>query len=70
VPTGPICRYYKGLGIDEWDGMDFFMPEETLETFVTRKAAEILIKNNITNMKLKNLSEFETNIADLINNPS
>ena len=64
VPTGPICTYYKGLYIrlDQWDGADFFVPEKTIGIVVTRRTAEILKKNKITNMELENLTEVERNV--------
>lgn len=65
VPTGPICQYYKGLSIDKWDGTDFFTPEGTYETFITKKAADVLKKNKISNMYLKNLADIETDIYNV-----
>lgn len=59
VPTGPLCEYYKGVFFDNWDGSDFFIPDNTHHIFITKKAACILKNNKITNMKLKNLSEQE-----------
>ena len=60
VLQGPICKFYKGMSIDNWDGSDFFTPEGTYETFVTKKAADVLKKNKITNLKLINLADSET----------
>ena len=65
VPNGPLCRYYKGVTLDNWDGSDFFTPEGTYETFITRKAADILKKNKISNMYLENLAEAEINVRDV-----
>jgi hypothetical protein len=62
VPTGPIGKYYKGIVVDEWDGSDFFIPEGTTRPLVSKKAAEILKKNKITNLYLKNISECEMNV--------
>ena len=62
VPNGPICKYYKGIFIDKWDGTDFFTPEGTYQTFITKKAADILKKNKISNMILTNLSVIEINV--------
>lgn len=59
VHNGPICKFYKGMSIDKWDGTDFFTPEGTYETFITRKAADVLKKNKITNLNLVNLAESE-----------
>ncbi|MDE3045855.1 MAG: hypothetical protein KGJ02_04340 [Verrucomicrobiota bacterium] len=63
VSTGPLVRIYKGLhiGLEEWDGTDFFLPEGTLEIIITSKAANVFKKNKLTNLYLKNLSEIETN---------
>ena len=61
VPNGPLVKYYKGLhiGLEEWDGTDFFLPEKTLWIIVTKTAAEALIKNKLTNIKFENLPEIE-----------
>ena len=56
VPNGPLCRYYKGVTLDNWDGSDFFTPEGTYQTFITKKAADILKKNKISNVYLENLA--------------
>ena len=60
VPTGPTCQYYKGLSIDQLDGADFFTPDKTCQIFITKRAADVLKKNKITNMRLENLAEKET----------
>lgn len=62
VPNGPLSKYYKGLpiGLDKWDGSDFFLPERNFGTVVTSKAAEVLKKNKLTNIRLENLAEIET----------
>lgn len=65
VPNGPICKYYKGVFIDDWDGTDFFTPDGTYQTFITKNAADVLKKNKITNMYLENLAETEINIRDV-----
>ncbi len=62
VPNGPICQYYKGVFIDNWDGTDFFTPDGTYQTFITKKAAVVMKKNKITNMYLANLAEVEINV--------
>ncbi len=69
VPTGPLCRFYKGtyIGLDKWDGSDFFIPENTIEIVVTKKAAEILKKNKLTNIQLKNLADSETSLSIIDN---
>lgn len=39
IPDGPIERNYKGvtLGLDKWDGSDFFTPERSYRTVITKK---------------------------------
>jgi hypothetical protein len=71
VPNGPLGKYYKGLhvGLDEWDGSDFFLPEKYFGIIITSKAAEVLKKNNLTNIKLKNLAEIEISEFDVQNVP-
>ena len=61
VPNGPLAKYYQGLhiGLEEWDGTDFFLPAETLWVIITKKAAEALQKNKLTNIRLENLAEIE-----------
>lgn len=62
VPNGPLGKYYKGLhvGLDKWDGSDFFLPEKYFGTIITSRTADILKKNKLTNIKLENLAEIET----------
>jgi len=59
VPDGPICKFYKGMDINEWDGSDFFTPEGTYEILVTIKAARILKESSLTNLELINLMDVE-----------
>ncbi|MCL2072651.1 MAG: hypothetical protein FWH18_01920 [Marinilabiliaceae bacterium] len=61
VPNGPLCKFYKGLhvGLDKWDGSDFFLPEQYLGTIITSKVSEILKKNKLTNIRLINLADIE-----------
>lgn len=61
VPTGPLTRYYKGLyiGLDKWDGRDFFLPEEYFGIVVTSKVTNVLKINKVTNVKLKELSDIQ-----------
>ncbi len=66
VPNGPLCKYYKGVSIDTWDGDDFVTPEGTYETFISKRAADILMKNKISNMELKNLADSEIDIDDIL----
>lgn len=62
VPNAPLSKYYKGLhvGLDEWDGSDFFLPEKYFGIIITSRAAEVLKKNKLTNIRLENLAEIET----------
>jgi len=61
VPEGPLNRYYRGLyvGMDEWDGTDFFIPKDTLHMIVTNKVVEIIKNHKITNVVLKSLADYE-----------
>lgn len=62
VPHGPLCRFYKGLYIDNWDGTDFFTPKDTYGTYASKKAADVLKKNKLTNVKLHDLATYEVNV--------
>ena len=61
VPEGPLAKFYKGLhvGLDKWDGSDFFLPEKYLGTIVTSRVAEILKREKLTNVRLENLADIE-----------
>lgn len=63
IPNGPSGKYYKGLhiGLDKWDASDFFLPEKYFGIITTQRAAEILKQNKLTNIKIENLAEIETN---------
>ncbi len=67
VPQGPLVRFYKGANIDlsKWDGSDFFVPEGTTGIVMTKKVADLLEKNKITNIYLTNVAEREAD-ADMI----
>ena len=69
VPTGPFYKVYKGLyvGLDKWDRSDFFIPNESMFFIVINKAAEILQKNKVTNLVLKNLSNVEIRVRHVLN---
>lgn len=62
VKGGPKSRYYKGLyvGLDEWDGSDFFLPKGTFHPIVTKKAMQLITKAKLTNIRFEKLSEIET----------
>jgi hypothetical protein len=61
VPTGPLAKFHKGLhvGLDKWDGSDFFLPEKYFGTIVTSRAADVLKKSKLTNIRLENLADIE-----------
>ena len=61
VPEGPLNRYYRGLyvGMNEWDGTDFFIPKGTLHIIVTNKVVEVIKNHKITNIVLKSLADYE-----------
>lgn len=62
VEGGPISKYYIGLhvGLDKWDGSDFFLPVQFHGTIITSRVAEALKKNKLTNIELENLADYET----------
>jgi hypothetical protein len=61
VPDGPLAEYRKGLyvGLDKWDGSDFFCPEESLYFVTTKKAVDIIKANKISNVEFKILADIE-----------
>ncbi len=65
VPEGPIVRLYKGANIDlsKWDGSDFFVPEGSTGIIVTKKVAELLVKNKISNLSLDCVAESEFDVG-------
>ncbi|MEM6738420.1 MAG: DUF1629 domain-containing protein [Bacteroidota bacterium] len=62
VPSGPVSKYYKGLyvGLDKWDGSDFFLPSKNFGIIVTKNAMNAIKKEKLTNVAFKNLAEIET----------
>lgn len=62
VPEGPLCKLYKGtyIGLDEWDGSDFFLPIDSIKIVITERALKILKNNKITNIDIVNLADEET----------
>jgi hypothetical protein len=62
VPNGPLSKYYKGLSfeLDKWDKSDFFLPEGNFGIKITQKVADALKKSKLTNIRLENISEIET----------
>lgn len=69
-PTTPIVKYHKGLyvGLDKWDGSDFFLPLKSHAPIVTKRVVDILMKNKITNVRFTNLSDIEIPDYGLPNN--
>jgi len=63
VPKGPITKYYKGLWIEGWDGNDFFCPQDDYEIFISERAANILTNSGVSNLSLKDLADYEVNVA-------
>jgi hypothetical protein len=61
ISEGPICKFYKGLyiGLESWDGSDFFLPKHYYGTIITSKAADVIRANELTNIQLKNLKDVE-----------
>jgi hypothetical protein len=62
VPHGPLGSYYKGyyVGLDEWDNSDFFIPRHTIAIIATKRAAEVIKGNKLTNIILTDLANIET----------
>lgn len=60
-PNAPLTEFYKGLhvGLDTWDGSDFFLPENNFGIIVTKRVFDIFKVNKFSNVKLTNLSEIE-----------
>ena len=59
VSNGLLCKFYKGVFVDSWDGSDFFIPQGTSHTFVSKQAANVLKQSKISNMELQCLAETE-----------
>lgn len=65
VPTGPIVRYYVGAEVENWGGTDFFTPQNTYQILVTKKTADLLKENKITNVDLTSLEEFDIEVSSI-----
>ena len=65
VSEGPLVKFYKGMYIDlaKWDGSDFFSPKNSDGLMITKKAADALTKNKISNLRLTNLVDVEVNLS-------
>jgi hypothetical protein len=61
VPNGPLSTYYKGLYIDftKWDGSDFFIPKGSLRIVITQNVRDIILKNKLTNINIRNIKDIE-----------
>ncbi len=61
VPTGPLSDFYRGtfIGLDKWDGSDFFIPDKYYGIMVTDKATAILKKAKLSNLTFINLADTE-----------
>lgn len=65
VSSGPLAKFCKGLhiGLEHWDGEDFFLPERYYGTIITSRVANLLKKNKISNIRIDNLADVETHIG-------
>ena len=66
IPEWPVRKYYKGLyvGLDKWDGSDFFIPEKSAWPIITKRTADLIKKNKITNIVIQNLADIECAVRD------
>ena len=66
LPEWPLRKYHKGLyvGLDKWDGTDFFIPENSAWPIITKRTADLLKKNKITNICIRNLADIECDVGD------
>ena len=61
---GQVIRLYKGATIDlsKWDKSDFVVPKVLKGITITKKVAELLEKNKISNLSLDNMTEVGMNV--------
>ncbi len=61
-PTTPLTNYYVGLpiGLDQWDGSDFFLPSGSYHIIISKAVANAILKNKLKNIELECLAEIET----------
>ncbi len=61
VPTGPLVNRHRGLhvGLDQWDGMDFFIPFGSTHIIASPRAATIIEDGHFENVRLENLADVE-----------
>jgi len=63
IPEGPLCKYYKGIFVDNWDGTDFFTPDAKYHTFITENVVEIFRKRKLTNILIEKLADYEVDVS-------
>lgn len=61
VKNGRPAKMLSGLSFDinTWDGNDIFSPKGTMFTIVTQKVRDVLIKEGLSNILLKDITEYE-----------
>jgi hypothetical protein len=66
VPHGPEVRLCKGLyvGLDQWDGSDFFLPPHYYGTICTKRVVEAVRRAKLTLIDFENLADIETDEGD------
>ncbi len=67
LPNGPVGKFYKGLhvGLDQWDGCDFFLPKDSFGPIVTARAARVIEMSKLSNIILINLADIELPIIGI-----
>ena len=60
-------KAYKGyyIGLDKWDGSDFFIPEEDSWLIGSQKVVDVFKENQIKRLKPVNLADVERRLVDL-----
>lgn len=60
-------KAYKGyhVGLDKWDGSDFFIPEGVFAIIGSQKVADVFKENQIKRLKPVNLADVERRLVDL-----
>lgn len=61
VPNAPFAKYLVGqyVGLDTWDGSDFFLSEGNFSTIVSNRASTVIKENKLSNVRLINLLDIE-----------
>lgn len=65
VEHGPVCKFYKGVIIHDWDGHDFFMPRDSFFILIAKRVAELLKTHKITNLELECLDDYLISAGDV-----